>query len=154
MSEFVTQYTHSAELSQARKAPTKEAAKRGLILVDTKYEFGKDGSGRIVLVDELQTPDSSRFWLAATYDERHTAGEEPENIDKEFLRMWFIQNCNPYEDATLPDAPQSLISELSRRYLLLYELITGRQFDFTFAADGYCGSVTDAVEAFLAPPCT
>ncbi|KAJ8599939.1 hypothetical protein CTAYLR_002807 [Chrysophaeum taylorii] len=105
------------------------AAARGLILVDTKYEFGKTTDGRILLVDELHTPDSSRYWLAASYEQRHAAGLEPENVDKEFLRLWYRDRCDPYEDATIPEAPADLVCELSRRYILLYELITGQKFD-------------------------
>lgn len=105
-----------------------EAAKRGLLLVDTKYEFGKDADGKIVLIDEIHTPDSSRYWLANTYEARHAAGDEPQNIDKEFLRLWFRANCDPYKDEVLPEAPQELVSELSRRYILLYETITGEEF--------------------------
>lgn len=105
-----------------------QAAQRGLLLVDTKYEFGKDEAGNILLIDEIHTPDSSRYWLADTYEQRHAQGEEPQNIDKEFLRLWFRANCDPYNDAVLPEAPAELRCELSRRYVLLYEKITGQQF--------------------------
>lgn len=105
-----------------------QAAARGLLLVDTKYEFGKDSDGNILLIDEIHTPDSSRYWLAGTYDERHAAGLEPQNIDKEFLRLWFRANCDPYNDEVLPEAPAELVAELSRRYVLLYEMITGQTF--------------------------
>ncbi|BBN07540.1 phosphoribosylaminoimidazole-succinocarboxamide synthase [Marchantia polymorpha subsp. ruderalis] len=74
------------------------ARKHGLLLVDTKYEFGKTSDGTIVLLDEVHTPDSSRYWVAASYEERQRCGLEPQNIDKEFLRLWFKDNCNPYED--------------------------------------------------------
>lgn len=105
------------------------AARRGLILVDTKYEFGRDPeTGRVVLVDEIHTPDSSRYWLANSYEQRHAAGLEPESVDKEFLRLWFRQNCDPYNDAVLPEAPWELVRELSRRYVYLYETITGEAF--------------------------
>ena len=70
-----------------------QAAARGLLLVDTKYEFGKDSNGRITLIDEVHTPDSSRYWLAGSYAARHAAGQEPQNIDKEFLRLWFRDRC-------------------------------------------------------------
>ncbi|CAL5229319.1 g12625 [Coccomyxa viridis] len=105
-----------------------EAARRGLLLVDTKYEFGRDSQGTIRLIDEIHTPDSSRYWLADTYEQRHTAGQEPQNVDKEFLRLWFRQNCDPYKDETLPEAPVELVTELARRYVLLYEMITGEDF--------------------------
>jgi phosphoribosylaminoimidazole-succinocarboxamide synthase len=106
------------------------AAKHGLILVDTKYEMGKDADGNIILVDEIHTPDSSRYWLAKSYVERFANAEEPENIDKEFLRLWFADHCDPYKDAVLPKAPAELIVTLSSRYIQLYEMITGTKFNF------------------------
>ena len=107
-----------------------KAAEHGLILVDTKYEMGRDTDGTIRLIDEIHTPDSSRYWIAETYDERMSAGQEPQNIDKEFLRLWFVDNCDPYNDKTLPDAPDELVAELSSRYIYLYETITGKVFPF------------------------
>jgi phosphoribosylaminoimidazole-succinocarboxamide synthase len=104
------------------------AAKKGLILVDTKYEFGTDESDNLVLIDEIHTPDSSRYWQMEGYEERMTKGEEPKSFDKEFLRLWFKENSDPYKDATLPDAPQELVEELSRRYIQMYEQITGETF--------------------------
>ena len=76
----------------------KRAAENGMILVDTKYEMGRDASGQIMLIDEIHTPDSSRYWIAKSYEQRFSSGEEPQNIDKEFLRLWFIDNCEPYND--------------------------------------------------------
>jgi phosphoribosylaminoimidazole-succinocarboxamide synthase len=108
----------------------KKAAESGMILVDTKYEMGRNSSGEIMLIDEIHTPDSSRYWIAKTYDERMTAGQEPQNIDKEFLRLWFVDNCDPYNDDTLPEAPEELVAELSSRYIYLYETITGGLFPF------------------------
>src|SRR3990167_7961594 len=104
------------------------AKSRGLILVDTKYEFGTDENGKLVLIDEIHTPDSSRYWMLGSYEERIAKGEEPEYFDKEFMRLWFKENCDPYKDATLPDAPQELVEELSRRYIQMYEQITGDKF--------------------------
>jgi phosphoribosylaminoimidazole-succinocarboxamide synthase len=106
------------------------AKKHGLILVDTKYEMGKDENGNIVLVDEIHTPDSSRYWLAKNYEERFAGKLEPENIDKEFLRLWFAEHCDPYKDANLPQAPEELIVTLSSRYIQLFEKITGNKFNF------------------------
>jgi len=106
-----------------------EAAKRGLLLVDTKYEFGKAPDGTIYLIDEIHTPDSSRYWIAETFEARLAAGQEPQNIDKEFLRLWFRSVCDPYKDETLPEAPKDLVCELSKRYVYLYEKITGQQFE-------------------------
>ena len=107
-----------------------KAAEHGLILVDTKYEMGRDKNGEILLVDEIHTPDSSRYWIADTYEQRMQEGQEPDNVDKEFLRLWFTENCDPYEDEVLPSAPDDLVVELSRRYIYLYEKITGRSFEF------------------------
>ena len=104
------------------------ALKHGLILVDTKYEFGLDEKGELTLVDEIHTPDSSRYWQAKTYEKRIADGLEPENFDKEFLRLWFKENCDPYKDKVLPEAPKELIEELSRRYIQIYEQITGQDF--------------------------
>ena len=104
------------------------AEQRGLILVDTKYEFGTDEDGKLVLIDEIHTPDSSRYWQRDTYDARFAKGEEPDYFDKEFLRLWFRDHCDPYRDATLPPAPKELVDELSRRYIQMYERITGTAF--------------------------
>jgi phosphoribosylaminoimidazole-succinocarboxamide synthase len=105
------------------------AARNGLILVDTKYELGLDENGEITLIDEVHTPDSSRYWLAQSYEERMAKGLEPENIDKEFLRLWFKDHCDPYHDKDLPKAPDDLVVELSSRYILLYEMITGKPIE-------------------------
>ncbi len=104
------------------------AAEKGFILVDTKYEFGEDEEGNIVLADEVNTPDSSRYWVADTYEERFAKGEEPQSFDKEFLRLWFVDHCDPYNDETLPDAPDDLVEELSYRYIEIYEKLTGKEF--------------------------
>jgi len=108
-----------------------QASKRGLILVDTKYEFGRSmRDGHIKVCDEMHTPDSSRYWIASSYYERVAEGNEPENVDKEFLRLWFRDNCDPYNDAVLPEAPMDLVAELSRRYVFLHDTITGTPFLF------------------------
>ena len=108
----------------------KEVKKKGLILVDTKYEFGKDKNGNILLIDEIQTPDSSRYWFLDSYENRMKYNQEPENIDKEFIRLWYKNNCNPYEDKNIPEPPKELIQELTKKYILLYEKITGNKFKF------------------------
>ena len=105
------------------------ADQNGLILVDTKYELGLDATGNILLIDEIHTPDSSRYWIKNSYKQRIAQGQEPENIDKEFLRLWFKDHCDPYKDAVLPEAPQDLVVELSHRYIRLYEMITGMEFE-------------------------
>jgi phosphoribosylaminoimidazole-succinocarboxamide synthase len=106
------------------------AARNGLILVDTKYEFGTDENGALVLIDEIHTPDSSRYWQRNSYETRFAAGEEPQYFDKEFLRLWFKDHSDPYSDAALPEAPADLVQELSRRYIQMYEQITGRKFEY------------------------
>jgi phosphoribosylaminoimidazole-succinocarboxamide synthase len=106
------------------------AARNGLILVDTKYEFGTDEAGKLMLIDEIHTPDSSRYWQLDSYAPRFATGQEPEYFDKEFLRLWFREHCDPYRDATLPPAPPDLIQELSRRYIAMYEQITGTKFQY------------------------
>lgn len=108
----------------------KKALERGLLLVDTKYELGRDPStGRVVLVDEIHTPDSSRYWLAQDYEARMEEGKSPANVDKEFLRLWYKERCDPYKDVDVPAAPRDLVVELSRRYCMLFEMITGGGFD-------------------------
>jgi len=103
------------------------AAKNGLILVDTKYEFGLDVTGRITLADEIHTPDSSRYWKAASYRERFTAGADPETLDKDFLRLWIAERCDPYTE-TIPKIPRETLIEFSRRYIRLFETVTGQEF--------------------------
>jgi phosphoribosylaminoimidazole-succinocarboxamide synthase len=103
------------------------AARRGLILVDTKYEFGFDESGEIVLADEVHTPDSSRYWLADTYTERLTKGEAPDTFDKDFIRRWVVSQCDPYKDP-IPPIPEEVILQAAAIYVSAYEKITGEAF--------------------------
>lgn len=127
-----------------------ETAKRnGLILVDTKYEMGKDAEGNIVLIDEIHTPDSSRYWLASSYEQRFLQKLEPENIDKEFLRLWFAKECDPYHDKELPVAPDDLIVTLSSRYIQLYEMITGNTFKFPDASNAMTQRIMRNIAAYL-----
>jgi len=105
------------------------ALSRGLILVDTKYEFGLDEGGKLMLIDEIHTPDSSRYWQADSYQARIDQGLEPQNFDKEFLRLWFKEHSNPYEDKVLPPAPADMVAELSARYIQIFEQITGQKFE-------------------------
>ena len=125
----------------------KIAFDHGLILVDTKYEFGRDlETGEILLIDEVHTPDSSRYWLSSSYEERIAAGQEPENIDKEFLRLWFRDQCDPYKDKEIPEAPRDLVMELSRRYITLYEMITWNHFKFSTTDDDL--DIVTAIESY------
>jgi len=103
------------------------AAENGLILVDTKYEFGLDENGAITLADEVHTPDSSRYWLQSSYEERLAEGKEPESLDKEFLRLWIAGECDPYKDP-IPEIPEDTIIEFSGKYIALYEQVTGLKF--------------------------
>jgi phosphoribosylaminoimidazole-succinocarboxamide synthase len=122
------QWDEVAALSLALFARGREiAAKNGLILVDTKFEFGLDGAGKIVLADEILTPDSSRYWKAATYPARHAGGQEPESLDKEFLRLWISARCDPYEQP-IPEIPADTLVEFAQKYIALYETVTGKTF--------------------------
>lgn len=104
------------------------AQEKGWILVDTKYEFGLDVDGNLTLIDEIHTPDSSRYWHADSYEKRFARGEDPKAFDKDFLRNWFKQNCDPYKDEVLPTAPWEMVQELSERYIQIFEEITGLRF--------------------------
>lgn len=109
------------------KRGSKIALEQGLILVDTKYEFGLI-DGKLVLMDEIHTPDSSRYWKADTYQERFERGEEPENFDKEFLRLWYTEKG--YKgDGQPPEMSEDLIVALSQRYVEVYEKLTGKTFE-------------------------
>lgn len=137
VSEGILTKEMTDELERVAKAVFKRgqeiALSKGLILVDTKYEFGLDENGKLTLIDEVHTPDSSRYWKADTYQARLDQGLEPEYFDKEFLRLWFKDNCDPYNDAVLPEAPADLVAELSRRYIEIYETITGKPFVHDFS---------------------
>ena len=124
----------------------KMAAERGLILVDTKYEFGIDGAGNILIADEIHTPDSSRYWLADGYEAAFEAGKRPPSFDKDVIRAWVAARCDPYKD-DIPEIPAEMIEATSRVYIQAYEAITGEAFvpDLTGATP------LDRVRAALAP---
>lgn len=103
------------------------AQRAGLILVDTKYEFGIAKDGTVQLIDEVHTPDSSRFWIADTYATRHAAGEEPENFDKEFIRLYYAAQGYRGEGEPFP-MPPALIIQAAQRYIRTYEMLTGLEF--------------------------
>ncbi|MFV8344205.1 phosphoribosylaminoimidazolesuccinocarboxamide synthase [Flavobacterium sp. XS2P39] len=108
---------------------TEIAANRGLILVDTKYEFGKTKEGVIVLIDEIHTPDSSRYFYAEGYQERQDKGEEQKQLSKEFVRRWLIENgFQGKEGQQIPDMSDEYITSVSERYIELYENILGEKF--------------------------
>lgn len=109
---------------------TELAAQKGLILVDTKYEFGKTAEGKIVLIDEIHTPDSSRYFYAEGYSERQAANEPQKQLSKEFVRQWLIANgFQGLEGQSVPDMSDEYITEVSNRYIELYENITGKSFE-------------------------
>ena len=122
------------------------AAERGLILVDTKYEFGTDAAGRIILADEIHTPDSSRYWRASSYQPRFEASERPESFDKDVIRSWVVARCDPYNDP-IPEIPAAMIEATSQVYIQAYEAITGQ----TFIPDTSFATPLERVRAHLAP---
>jgi phosphoribosylaminoimidazole-succinocarboxamide synthase len=104
------------------------AAEMGLILVDTKYEFGKK-DGEIMLIDEIHTPDSSRYFYAEGYEERQERGEQQKQLSKEFVRQWLISNgFQGLEGQVMPHIPDEFVEEVSDRYIELFERITGEDF--------------------------
>lgn len=103
------------------------AAERGLILVDTKYEFGTDAAGNILIADEIHTPDSSRYWIASGYQAAFEAGSRPPSFDKDVIRSWVGARCDPYKDP-IPEIPAEMIEQTSRVYIDAYEQITGARF--------------------------
>lgn len=106
----------------------KHCAAQGLILVDTKYEFGKNSKGEIVLIDEIHTPDSSRFWQAATYEERFREGGDPEGLDKEYVRTWLKREHGFMGDGEIPHIPDEIRVEAASRYIKACEQVTGESF--------------------------
>ena len=116
------------EAALAGFARGQEIARRaGLILVDTKYEFGVTPEGETVLIDEVHTPDSSRFWIAETYESRRAAGQEPENFDKEFIRLYYAAHGYRGDGEPFP-LPAELAVQAAQRYIGAYERLTGREF--------------------------
>jgi len=118
------------------KKGTEMAADQGLILVDTKYEFGKDAAGNIVLIDEIHTPDSSRYFYKDGYQERQEKGEPQKQLSKEFVRQWLISNgFQGLEGQRVPFMSDAYIETVSQRYIELYEQITGKTFEPTPVTD-------------------
>ncbi|WP_026838913.1 phosphoribosylaminoimidazolesuccinocarboxamide synthase [Gillisia sp. JM1] len=123
--EFLEDYTN-----KLFQRGSEIAASRGLILVDTKYEFGKTADGEIVLIDEIHTPDSSRYFYAEGYEERQKNGEIQKQLSKEFVRQWLIQNnFQGLEGQSVPEMSDAYIDTVSERYIELYEKITGFPFE-------------------------
>jgi phosphoribosylaminoimidazole-succinocarboxamide synthase len=122
------------------------AAARGLILADTKYEFGTDAEGRIRLADEIHTPDSSRFWIAEGYAAALAAGTRPPSFDKDVIRAWVAARCDPYRDP-IPAIPAEMIAATAATYVAAFEAITGT----AFVPDMRGASPRERVRAALAP---
>ena len=123
------------------------AAKQGLILVDTKYEMGLDADGRITLADEIHTPDSSRFWISDTYAERHARGEEPESLDKEFLRLWLRDKG--ISDDNIPELDDEIRIQVAERYIDLFQRVTGADFDAELGATPVLQRIEERIAEYL-----
>ena len=129
---------------------TEIAATRGLILVDTKYEFGKTKDGKIVLIDEIHTPDSSRYFYADGYQERQKKGETQKQLSKEFVRQWLIENDFQGKDGQqIPEMSDDKVLEISNRYIELYEQITGEAF-VKASTENVLNRIEKNVNSFLA----
>ncbi|MCS5636392.1 MAG: phosphoribosylaminoimidazolesuccinocarboxamide synthase [Myxococcota bacterium] len=121
-------YTQAEQLTSALfEAGTHFAKERGLILVDTKYELGLDENGTLVVIDEIHTPDSSRYWYSETYDGAMSKGESPESIDKEYVRLWLGERGYKGE-GTPPELSDEVRCEAARRYIRAYEQVSGLSF--------------------------
>jgi phosphoribosylaminoimidazole-succinocarboxamide synthase len=130
---------------------TELAAKRGLLLVDTKYEFGKTADGEIVLIDEIHTPDSSRYFYADGYEERQAKGEAQKQLSKEFVRQWLISNgFQGLEGQSVPEMSEEYVESVSQRYIELYEAITGITFEKGKIQRSLTDDITKAVEDWIA----
>ena len=129
---------------------TEIAAKRGLILVDTKYEFGKTKEGEILLIDEIHTPDSSRYFYLDGYQQRQSKGEAQKQLSKEFVRQWLIENGFQGQDGQqIPEMSDEKIIEISNRYIELFEQITGEKF-VKASTENVMERIENNVNAFLA----
>lgn len=127
----------------------KIAESRGLILADTKYEFGLLPDGTLVLGDEIHTPDSSRYWIKETYAQRINAGQSPETLDKDVIRRWLNEHCDPYKDA-LPAIPDSLRIATAETYISVYEKMTEGKFAFPDPSQDPKERIKTAIAAYLA----
>ena len=125
------------------------AAARGLILVDTKYEFGLDAEGRVTLADEIHTPDSSRYWLQDSYERRFAAGAPPESFDKDVIRNWILARCNPYEDP-IPEISRKMRLHTAAVYVSAFETITGESFAWPDARIAPLDRIRSALRNYLA----
>jgi len=144
-----TQWKTISEAALALFARGQQIAQsRGLILADTKYEFGLDAAGRILLADEIHTPDSSRYWFRESYQSRFERGEKPESFDKDFVRNWVAARCDPYRDP-IPAIPDDMIFETARVYVRAFETITGQTFDPPSADEPVLDRIRRNLERFF-----
>jgi phosphoribosylaminoimidazole-succinocarboxamide synthase len=128
----------------------KMAAERGLILVDTKYEFGTDADGNILLADEIHTPDSSRYWIADGYESAMKAGTRPPSFDKDVIRSWVVARCDPYRDA-IPEIPEEMIAKTAQVYIDAFEAITGQCFVPDASGETPLARVRSNLSGFFSP---
>lgn len=126
------------------------AAERGLILVDTKYEFGTDAAGNILLADEIHTPDSSRYWIASGYEAAFRDGTRPPSFDKDVIRSWVVARCDPYKDP-IPEIPRDMIDKTARVYIDAFEAITGQGFIPDASGDTPLARVRANLARFFTP---
>ncbi len=124
------------------------ARARGLILVDTKYEFGVTEDGTILLADEIHTPDSSRYWRAESYDLLFAQGKKPESFDKDFIRNWVVARCDPYKDP-IPKIPSEFILQTAQVYIDAFETITGQSFAYPPSDENPVERMTRTLQRFL-----
>jgi len=124
------------------------ARQRGLILADTKYEFGLDAEGRIILADEIHTPDSSRYWRLASYEQRFEAGQRPESFDKDVIRSWVVARCDPYKDP-IPEIAREMRLQTAATYIEAFETITGKGFDWPDASVAPMERIRSALQGFV-----
>jgi len=124
------------------------ARERGLILADTKYEFGVDADGRIALADEIHTPDSSRYWRLESYDRCFEAGTPPESFDKDVIRNWILARCNPYKDP-IPEIPRDMRLHTAAVYVSAFETITGEEFAWPDAGLSPMKRIRSALSGYI-----
>src|SRR4030095_14071849 len=124
------------------------ARDRGLIRVDTKYEFGVDADGRIVLADEIHTPDSSRYWRLDSYDRRFETGAPPESFDKDVIRNWVLARCNSYVDP-IPEISSEMRPQTVAVYVSAFETITGEEFAWPDTSLAPMGRIRSALRGFM-----
>jgi len=120
------------------------AAEQGLILVDTKYEMGRNAAGQIAVADEIHTPDSSRYWIRDSYEERHARGDEPESLDKEFLRLWLRDKG--ISDDNIPTLDDDIRIQVAERYVDLFERVTGTAFEPDLGEEPLMDRIGQAIE--------